>query len=138
MFYVELDELTAATGVDRQFDSDTPQPLAEQTTQRGPAEPAATAASANPESAVQDTPPAVKTVDMSVGNLDDDFDEFEDIQLDTSEIDRNIDFARHFPLTAEIEPPFDNDVSALPEERNTDTETGRMSDPDERQDGEKI
>jgi hypothetical protein len=130
MFYVELDELPATTGVDRQLDSDTPNPLAEKATDCN------NAASAGP---VPEAPPApLQTIDMSVGNLADGFDEFEDIQLDTSEIDRDIDFARYLLSTAEIEPAVDDNVPSPSAERHTDTETGRMSDSDVREDRENI
>jgi hypothetical protein len=131
MFYVDLDELTVAPGVDMPFDPGIPKPLAEKMTERSNAEPAGTVPSANPEPATLDAPPSSgQTVDMSVGNLDAGFDEFEDIQLDTSEIDRDIDFASYLSSTAEIVPPFDNDAASRSEERNADTETGRVSDPD--------
>jgi hypothetical protein len=72
---------------------------------------------------------------MHVGNLDDYLDEFDDIQLDTTEIDHDIDLALSLPATAEIEAVIDadpapkdavtDDMSAGPGQGHTGTETGR-------------
>jgi hypothetical protein len=156
MFYVGLDELTAATGAEMQCDPATPNPLAEKTTHHSNAALAGTVSSANLEPPAEYAPPSpVPEMDMSVGNLDDGFDAAEDIQLDTTEIDRDIDFAHHLPSTAEMESALDynaaeteentpglvleitDDVPSRSEESNAAIETGRMSDPEVREDGRK-
>jgi hypothetical protein len=197
MFYVGLDEIAAAPEADMPFDTDNPEPLAENTTDPSAAKLDRTVPLANPESSAQDTQhPPVNTLDMSVGNLDDCFDEFEDIQLDTSEIDHDIDLALDLPSSTEIELTCDYDaaekeieeltsdisstsvssetlepglseaqeeafesealidnladnelvyepegtdnVPSPTEEHNAGTETGTMSDPDERENREHI
>jgi hypothetical protein len=126
-FYVELDELTADPGVDVSPVPDTASPLVEQTTPRSDAATVGMVPLAPPEITVQDTLSVpVKTIDISVGQLAHDFDEFEDIQLDTSEIDLDVDLAPHLSSTVEIEPTFHSNVLSLSEERHPDIDTGKM------------
>ena len=84
MFYVGVDEIPAAPQVDSQLDPGNPAPLAN-------AESSAQSAQYSP----------ANTLEISVGELDGGFDEFEDIQLDTTEIDQDIDLAFNLPSSAE-------------------------------------
>jgi hypothetical protein len=164
-----LDEMAE---VDIQFDTDNPDPLTENTTALSAAVPEGPLPLANSMSPVQYAQhPPVNTIDMSVGNLDNCFDEFEDIQLDTTEIDHDIDLALNgisivkdddaaqkdiekctpdisntsvaaeTPEATISEPQeelFDeetDDVPSLSAEQNADTEAGKMSHPDGREDG---
>ena len=106
-----LDELPATPEVELPFDPDTLEPLATQATDGSAAASDGPVPLANPGSAVQYVQhPPVDTTDMSVGHLDNCLDEFEDIQLDTSEIDHDINLLS-LPSTAEITPVFDDDAA---------------------------
>jgi hypothetical protein len=134
-----LDEMAE---VDIQFDTENSAPLTENTTARNAAAPEGPLPLANPVSPVQYAQqPPVNTSDMSVGNLDNYFDEFEDIQLDTTEIDHDIDLALDLPSTVDIESPVHEETDDLPSrsaEQNADTEGGKRRDPNGREDGREI
>jgi hypothetical protein len=104
MFYVGLHDMPVEPEMDSQSSTDNPAPLAENTpdlSQATPDEavPKASAVVASAQS-MQDVPG--NTLDTSVGKLDDCLDEFDDIQLDTTEIDHDINLALNLPSTAEI------------------------------------
>jgi hypothetical protein len=152
-----LDEMAE---LDLQFDTDTPDPLTENTTALSATAPEGQLPVANPVSPAQDTQhPPVNTIDMSVGHLDKYFDEFEDIQLDTTEIDHDIDLALNFPSISEpqeelfdsaalLDNPADDklglergetdDVPSLSAEQNADTEVGKMREPHGKEDEREI
>jgi hypothetical protein len=134
-----LDEMAE---VDLQFDTDNLDPLSENTTARSTAAPEGPLPSANPVSPMQYAQqPPVNTSDMSVGNLDNCFDEFEDIQLDTTEIDHDIDLALDLPSTVDIEPTVHEKIDDVPSrsaEQNADTEGSKRCDPNGREDGREI
>ena len=103
MFYVGLNELPAAPEIDLPFDPDTLEPLTAPTAAGGPPASDGPVPLAPAESAAPSVPHSpVDTTDMSVGHLDACLDEFEDIQLDTSEIDHDINLLR-LPATTEVE-----------------------------------
>jgi hypothetical protein len=196
MFYVGLNDMPAEE-VDTQSATDNPAPLSENTPDLAQATPdeAVPQASSVVSAQYAQNPPG-NMLDISVGKLDDCFDEFDDIQLDTTEIDHDITLAFRLPANAEIpsgvnydapektreetisdisntargdeapeailseaqEEPFASDVTldnladdefgleievtddvpSLSEERNADTETGRISAPDAKEDGGTI
>jgi hypothetical protein len=108
MFYVGLDEMPAEPRIGIQSDTDNPAPLAENMPELSQTTPDETVPRANPVASAQDAQyPPGNTIDMSVGKLDDCFDELDDIQLDTTEIDHNIDLAFNLPANAAIPSTID-------------------------------
>jgi hypothetical protein len=102
MFYVGLNDIPVEPKVDIQSDTDNTAPLAEDTpalSQTTPDEAVPQASAVASAQSVQNVPG--NTLDMSVGKLDDSLDEFDDIQLDTTEIDHDITLAFNLPSTAE-------------------------------------
>jgi hypothetical protein len=130
-FYMGLDEIPAEPKSDIRSAPDNPAPLAENM----PALPDDTVSQTNPVASVQDAQyfPG-NTLDMSVGKLDDCFDNFDDIQLDTTEIDHNIDLAFNLPAD-EPGPAVTDDAPSRSAKRNLGPETGRMRTPDVKEDG---
>jgi hypothetical protein len=102
MFYVGLNDIPVEPKVDIQSDTDNTAPLAENTpdlSQATPDEAVPQASAVASAQSVQNVPG--NTLDMSVGKLDDSLDEFDAIQLDTTEIDHDITLAFNLPSTAE-------------------------------------
>jgi hypothetical protein len=131
----ELDEMAE---VDMQFDTDNLEALPESTTAHSTAAPDGPLPSTQPvSSGLYAQQPPVHTSDMSVGNLENCFDEFEDIQLDTTEIDHDIDLALDLPS---IVAPLDetDDMPTRSAEQNADTEGGKRRDPEGGKEGREI
>jgi hypothetical protein len=127
----ELGEMAAETGVDNQFDESLPDTSGKET--NGPGELTRVfyvpddladqaAAPKPPDGEVQPDGPAQATgTESSAGNalpisidgididLDDAFDELEDIELDTSELVRNVEIELDLPLALKIEHASDDD-----------------------------
>jgi hypothetical protein len=102
MFYVGVDEIPAVPQVDSQLDPGNPAPLS------------------SPESSAQCAQYSpTNTLEISVGELEGGFDEFEDIQLDTTEIDQDIDLAFNLPSTVESESTVDYDVAETARKETT-------------------
>jgi hypothetical protein len=98
-----LDEPPAPPEIALPFDLDPLAPLAAQETDGSTVAPDAPVPPADPESdASYVQPHPVDTTDISVGQLDDCLNEFEDIHLDTAEIDHDLNLLS-LPATAEIE-----------------------------------
>jgi hypothetical protein len=101
MFYVGLGDMPAEPEVDIHSDTDSPAPWAKSIPALSQATRDETVPQANPGTSAQDAQYSPgNTLDMSVGKLDDCFDEFDDIQLDTTEIDHDIDLAFNLPAKA--------------------------------------
>jgi hypothetical protein len=100
MFYVGLNDIPVEPEVDIQSAPDNPVPLSENTPDLAQTTPDEVVPQDSAVIYAQDPPG--DTLDMSVGKLDDRFNEFDDIQLDTTEIDHDITLAFNFPSNAEI------------------------------------
>jgi hypothetical protein len=130
----EVPEVSADLETELEVDQDDAEPLVENTTGVCDVEPEAPVSTGFSEVSAEDMQqPPVNGTDLRVGDLDDWLDELEDVQLDTTEIDYDLDLEFNISSMSGAETAFDQGLAEKETEANA-PDISRTSASDETSD----